>query len=202
MVKVIARTVVALALLIVPAQAFAQLGIGGVVKDTSGALLPGVTVEASSPALIEKTRTAVTDGSGQYQVTNLVPGTYSVTFTLPGFSTVKRDGIGLTGSTFVANVSAELRVGSIEETVIVKAEAPTVDVQNVLQQQTLSHELVSEIPHAQQFFAEAQLIPGVTLTNMPSGVDVGGTAGVPQAALLDHGSKTLDFRLLVDGLSV
>jgi hypothetical protein len=202
MVKVIARAVVMLALLSVPAQALAQLAVAGVVRDTSGGILPGVNVEASSPSLIEKVRTAVTDGSGQYQVVNLVPGTYTVTFTLAGFSTVKREGIELSGQAFVAAVNAEMRVGAVAETVTVQGAAPTVDVQNVIEQQTLSHQLVGEIPAAQQFFTEAQLIPGVVLTNMPGGIDVGGTAGVPQAALLDHGSKTLDFRLDVDGLSV
>src|SRR5712692_3408847 len=97
-------------LVCVPAAAYAQGSIAGVVKDTSGAVLPGVTVEASSPALIEKVRTALTDGTGQYLITNLVPGTYTVTYTLAGFSTVKREGIVLTGS-FVASINAELRVG-------------------------------------------------------------------------------------------
>src|SRR5438552_13956341 len=113
MVKLVARAVVVLALLGVPAQALAQLSIAGVVKDASGGVLPGVSVEASSPALIEKTRTVVTDGNGQYQVVNLAPGTYTVTFTLTGFSTVKREGIALSGNTFVANVSADLRVGAL-----------------------------------------------------------------------------------------
>src|SRR5258706_8562567 len=126
MVKVIGRAVVLLALLGVPAQAFAQLSIAGLVRDTSGAVLPGVSVEASSPALIEKVRSVVTDGNGQYQIVNLVPGTYVVTFTLTGFSTSKRDDIQLTGNTFVATVNAEMRVGALEETVLVRAEAPTV----------------------------------------------------------------------------
>src|SRR5580704_2810234 len=156
MVKVIARAVVLLALLGVPAQALAQLAVAGVVRDTSGAVLPGVNVEASSPALIEKVRTAVTDGSGQYQVVNLVPGTYTVTFTLAGFSTVKREGIELSGQAFVAAVNAEMRVGAVAETVTVQGAAPTVDVQNVIEQQTLSHQLVGEITAAQQFFTEAQ----------------------------------------------
>ena len=93
-------------------------------------MLPGVTVEASSPVLIEKVRTAVTDGSGQYRIVNLRAGTYTVTFTLPGFGTVKREGIELTG-TFVATVNADLRVGTLEETVTVTGETPIVDVQSV-----------------------------------------------------------------------
>ena len=97
-------------LVLVPAAASAQASIAGVVKDASGAVLPGVTVEAASPALIEKVRSVVTDGTGQYKIVDLRPGTYSVTFTLPGFNTFKRDGIELAG-TFTATVNADMRVG-------------------------------------------------------------------------------------------
>ena len=100
-----------LCLALFPVAAFAQASIAGTVKDASGAVLPGVTVEATSPALIEKVRTATTDGAGQYTIENLRPGAYDVTFTLPGFSTVKREGIELTGS-FVATINTELRVGA------------------------------------------------------------------------------------------
>src|SRR5438128_1378960 len=96
--------------------AYAQAAIAGIVKDSSGAVLPGVTVEATSPVLIERVRSAVSDGTGQYRIENLRPGVYAVTFTLTGFSTVKREGIELTGS-FVATVTAELRVGAVEETI-------------------------------------------------------------------------------------
>src|SRR3954462_9072229 len=122
--------VVVLSLLCLPSLALAQGSITGVVKDASGAVLPGVAVEAASPALIEKVRTAITDSSGQYRIVDLRPGTYSVAFSLPGFSSVKRQGIELTGA-FVATVNIELKVGSIEETVTVTGEAPVVDVQSV-----------------------------------------------------------------------
>src|SRR5882757_6712681 len=115
-------------LVLVPAAAFAQASITGVVKDASGAVLPGVTVEASSPALIEKTKSAVTDGTGQYRIIDLRPGTYEVTFTLTGFNAVKRDGIELTGS-FVATVNADLKIGAVAETITVTGETPVVDVQ-------------------------------------------------------------------------
>src|SRR5437660_4319731 len=105
-------------LAMVPAAAYAQSSITGVVKDSSGAVLPGVTVEASSPVLIEKVRSAVTDGSGQYRIVDLLPGTYAVVFTLPGFSTVRREGVELTGS-FAASINADLKVGSLEETITV-----------------------------------------------------------------------------------
>lgn len=125
------------ALVLLPAAARAQVNvaasIAGVVRDTSGAVLPGVTVEASSPALIEKLRFAVTDGTGQYLLVDLRPGTYIVTFSLPGFSTVRREGIELSGS-FTATVNADLRVGSLEETITVIGETPIVDVRSTRRQ--------------------------------------------------------------------
>src|SRR5882762_1791223 len=116
---------------IVPAGLNAQTGasIAGTVKDATGQVIPGVTVEAASPALIEKTRAAVTDGTGQYKIVGLVPGIYTVTFTLAGFSTFKREGIELGGS-FVASVNAELKVGTVAETITVTGETPIVDVQS------------------------------------------------------------------------
>src|SRR5436190_5212476 len=103
---------------ILPSATWAQVTLAGTVKDTSGAVLPGVTVEASSPVLIEKTRTATTNGVGQYAIVDLRPGTYSVTFTLAGFSAVKREGVVLEGS-FIATVNADLKVGGVAETVVV-----------------------------------------------------------------------------------
>ena len=123
-------------LVLVPAAAYAQASIAGVVKDPSGAVLPGVTVEAASPALIERVRSVVTDGSGQYKVVDLRPGTYSVTFALPGFSALKREGIELAG-TFTATVNADLRVGAVEESVTVTGDTPVVDIQSVTQQRVL-----------------------------------------------------------------
>src|SRR6266436_6334961 len=118
-----------LCLALLPAIASAQTsGLAGTVRDASGAVLPGVTVEASSPALIERTRSAVTDGAGQYKIIELRPGTYSVTFTLPGFSVVKRDNVELT-SDFTAAINADLKVGALEETITVSAESPIVDTQ-------------------------------------------------------------------------
>src|SRR3990170_2560117 len=111
-----------------PSIALAQASLTGIVRDTSGAVLPGVTVEAASPVLIEKVRSAVTDGAGQYRIIDLRPGTYTVTFTLAGFTTLKREGLELSGE-FVVTLNPELRVGGVEETVTVTGEAPTIDVQ-------------------------------------------------------------------------
>src|SRR6476620_12295733 len=112
------RVVLVGCLLLVPVVAVAQGAIAGQVKDTSGAVLPGVTVEAASPVLIEKTRTAVTDGAGNYKIENLRPGMSSVSFTLTGFNTFKRDNVELTGSQIVT-IHADLRVGAVEETITV-----------------------------------------------------------------------------------
>jgi hypothetical protein len=133
-------TVFVVGVLLMGVDAFAQqttASIGGSVKDATGAVLPGVTVEAASPALIEKVRNVVTDGSGNFKIVDLRPGTYSVTFTLPGFGTVRREGIELTGG-FAATANAELKVGTLEETVIVAGASPVVDVQNSRAQRVLS----------------------------------------------------------------
>src|SRR5262245_11977782 len=123
----VAAAVMGLALL--PGAAFGQIQTGtisGVVMDAAGGVLPGVTVEASSPALIEKIRTATTDGEGIYRVINLAPGTYTVTFTLPGFSTVRREELELSaGVTLPLNI--EMKVGALEETITVSGTTPLVD---------------------------------------------------------------------------
>src|SRR5262245_37537419 len=132
-------------LVVIPAAVHAQGSIAGIVKDTSGAVLPGVTVEAASPALIEKVRSVSTDGAGQYTIVDLRPGTYTVTFTLAGFSTVRREGIELSGN-FTATVNADLRVGALEETITVSGAAPVVDVQSVAEQKVMSKEIIDNIP--------------------------------------------------------
>lgn len=176
-------------------------GIAGVVKDTSGAVIPGVTVEASSPALIEKVRSAVTNSQGLYQIIDLRPGVYSVTFSLPGFSTVRRDGIELSAS-FTATVNAELKVGAIEETITVSGQAATVDTRNVVQQKVLTDELRSALPTARSIQTMAIVIPGMvaTATNRPSGQDVGGLSG-DRGQVLIHGSRGGDMTIQLDGLS-
>src|SRR6187401_1294452 len=128
--------------LFAPVMARAQgASIAGVVKDTSGAVLPGVTVEAASPVLIEKAREAVTDTSGRFQIVDLRPGTYTVTFSLAGFNTVKREGVAVSGSAAVT-VDSELRVGSLEETITVTGESPLVDVSSTTQQRVLSSDII------------------------------------------------------------
>src|SRR5437763_13529380 len=187
-----------LACVLVPAFAFAQASIVGTVKDSSGAVLPGVTVEASSPELIEKTRTAVSDGTGQYRIENLRPGTYTVSFILTGFSTVKREGIELMG-TFAATVNADLRVGAVAETVTVSGETPIVDVQSVKRQQTLTNDVIAAIPTARVYHSIMNLVPGV---NTSGTQDVGGLAGPSVIVFAVHGGRLSEGRLQVDGLAV
>jgi hypothetical protein len=140
-------TFVVVGLLMLPVAAAAQnlASIAGVVRDASGAVLPGVTVEAASPALVEKQRVVVTDDTGQYRIEALRPGPYTVTFTLTGFSTVRRDGIELTGS-FTANISVQLSVGSLEETITVTGTSPVVDVQNTVQQRVVDRAVLDNVP--------------------------------------------------------
>ncbi len=180
-----------------PALAFAQASIAGAVKDATGALLPGVTVEASSPALIEKVRTVVSDGAGQYRIIDLRPGTYSVTFTLPGFNVFKRDGIELTGS-FTATVDAELKLGSVEETVTVSGQASVVDVQSASLQRVISKDIIDAIPAGRGQSALAVLIPGMTA----GGQDVGGSNNQSLSAISIHGGRGTDQRQSVDGLTL
>jgi hypothetical protein len=188
--------VCALAMLL-PGMAYAQASIAGVVRDASGAVIPGVTVEAASPALIEKVRTVVTDGSGQYRIIELRPGAYTVTFTLAGFNTVKREGIELEG-TFVATVNAEMRVGALEETITVTGAASVVDTQSARQQAVMSRDVVRDIPTSRSYFALAVLIPGVNTSQR----DVGGTSLNQAGNYTIHGGRNADGRVSVDGVTV
>jgi len=176
--------------------------ITGVVKDSSGAVLPGVTVEATSPALIEKVRSVSTDASGQYRIEALRPGTYTVTFTLASFATLKREGVELTGS-FVATVNAELKLGAIEETVTVTSQSPLVDVQSSRQQRVFDKEVLDAIPQGRTPVTAAILVPGVTVSTFGSIQDVGGAANITLTGgqLAIHGSNTDDHRQMIDGVS-
>ena len=144
--RILGATLVLVALFVVaPSSAFAQASITGTVRDTSGAVLPGVTVEASSPALIEKVRTATTDGNGLYRIVDLRAGEYTVTFSLQGFTSVKREGVTLEGS-FNATINGELRVGALTETITVTGESPIVDVSSVKRQMVFDNDIISAIP--------------------------------------------------------
>jgi hypothetical protein len=182
-------------------SAYAQASITGVVRDPSGAVLPGVTVEASSPALIEKARVVTTDGGGQYRIVDLRPGTYAVTFTLAGFSTSRREGIELTGE-FVATVDVEMRVGALEETVTVTGESPIVDIQRTTQQRVFTQDVIEAIPVGRSHINIAVLIPGLTAIQPGRGAlaDVGGTNNLQNTMFTIHGGRTSDTRLQFDGV--
>ncbi|MSO29689.1 MAG: TonB-dependent receptor [Acidobacteria bacterium] len=181
-----------------PAAALAQASITGVVKDSSGAVLPGVTVEASSPELIEKVRTVVSDSGGQYQIVSLRPGTFAVTFALAGFNTLKRDGIELTGN-FTATVNAELRVGSLEETLTVTGEAPIVDVSNANRQRVLRQDIIDALPNNRVPAFMASLVPGINMNSQ----DVGGSQGNTDGGrITTHGSRITDLRTMASGVSI
>ena len=182
-----------------PAAVFAQGTIAGVVRDVSGAVLPGATVEAASSVLIEKVRSVASDTTGQYRIVDLRPGTYSVTFTLPGFTTVKRDGIELSGD-FVATVNGDLRVGNLEETITVTGESPIVDVQSARVQTVLDRDVLTAIPSSRGANGIQALVPGLTvgLTNGDSGGITGGSGGM---AGFIHGARASDSRTLHDGIN-
>ena len=175
--------------LLLPATAGAQGSISGLVEDTTGGILPGVTVEADSPVNIEGTITAFTDGAGRYTIVNLRPGTYTVTFTLPGFNTFVRDGLVLIGNTAL-QIDAQMAVGALEETVTVSGESPVVDVQQVRRQFVATRQMMDVLPAARTFSARALLIPGVRNTGMGEG----------QYWPAVHGSTWKDAQTMNDGM--
>ena len=184
-------------LLALPATALAQSAMTGVVRDTSGAVLPGVTVEAASDALIEKSKVAVTDGEGRYLIPDLRPGTYVVTFSLTGFSSIRREGITLP-SEFTMTLNADLRVGALEESITVTGDAPIVDVTTAVHTSVLNREAIDAIPTGRTIQGMGQLIVGVNLS-LP---DTGGARSMQQTYMSTHGMSTAQNTVLVDGMMV
>ena len=187
----------------------AQASITGVVRDASGDVVPGVTVEVASPALIERTRAGVTDGRGFYRIIDLPGGTYTVTFTLTGFTTIKREGVELEGA-FAAQVNGELSVGALTETVLVSAQAPIVNVQSAQREDVLRRDVITTLPIARDWMSLATLIPGMRVTGLGGGTDMGGlnlgeivtTVQMEGAGATGFGSRGFgEGRLQVDGLS-
>jgi hypothetical protein len=183
-------------LFLVPSAAYAQAQITGTVTDTSGAALPGVSVEAASPALIEGTRTVVTDTSGQYRLVDLRPGLYTVSFSVSGFRTYKRERVELPDN-FVATINAEMQLGNLEETVVVTGESPIVDVQSVRRITVLGGETLRELPVARTYGSLLQMNPTVTATENR---DVQTTPG--RQFFSGAGGRANEGRVEVDGLSV
>src|SRR3954463_12753655 len=173
--------------------------IAGSVKDATGAVLPGVAVEVTSPALIEKVRTATTDSAGAYAVISLPIGTYSVTFTLTGFGTIKREAIDIVAN-FTATINAEMKVGQVAETVTVTGESPLVDVQGTITNRAVTPDLIKALPNGGTMYQLSAMMPGVFISG---GQDVGGSSGSPVGAQLStHGGPGSDEVQMLDGLRV
>jgi hypothetical protein len=181
--------------LLIPASAFAQASLTGVVRDTSGGVIPGVTVEAASPALIEKVRSTVTDNDGLYRIVDLRPGTYTLTFSLPGFTTVRREGLELAGA-ITLTIPAEMRVGALEETITVTGATPVVDVENVHTQTVLSQDVIAALPATRAYGAVLNAIPGLT-------VDNNGLETTPTMTFFSsHGGPSNEGRMQINGMTV
>jgi hypothetical protein len=199
----LARVVLLAPLVLHSSVAWAQQasGVAGTVRDSTGSVLPGVTVEATSPVLIEKVRSVSTDGGGQYSLVDLRPGIYVVTFTLPGFNTVRREGVELTAG-FTATVNADMRVGALEETVTVTGASPLVDTRNVRQQSVVSNEIIETLPTGTIGVSNlAAFTPGLTTT---AGSNVGGSAGTFNSASVIsttfHGKR--NAKMMYDGMVI
>ena len=203
--RLVTRSVCVLSLVCAPSVLWAQgsASIAGSVTDATGGVLPGVTVEAGGPALIEKVRAVVTDGAGQYKIVSLPPGVYAVTFSLTGFSTARRVGIELTTG-FTATINGELKVGSVEETILVSGRTPLVDVQNSSKPVVMTRETVDALPTGKNYFELATLIPGVQLMNGPNaGTGMGGSTGTDTSTkLASHGGRVGDMVIELNGMSV
>ena len=185
-------------LLLLPALARAQATLTGTVADSSGAVLPGVTVEAASDVLIEKVRSATTDGAGLYRIVDLRPGTYSLTFTLPGFTVVKRENVQVSG---VGNIqiNAEMRVGAVQETITVTGETPVVDVQSTRRQATIDSDTVNSIPIARGYGNVLATVPGIQISG------AGGTTsatGIAASFFTSNGGRTNEGRIQIAGMNV
>jgi hypothetical protein len=199
--RVVNVTAALAGLLLLPSLVFAQATIAGVVRDASAAVLPGVTVEASSPALIEKSRTVVSDGTGQYRITDLPPGSYVLNFSLVGFATVKREGVAVSGSGVIA-VNVDLRVGALQETVTVSGASPIVDTQSVRREVVLNSETLSTLPATRGYGSALAAVPAL---------NIGGVAGAgattapttPQMMFFTaHGGASGEGRVMTNGLTV
>jgi hypothetical protein len=184
-----------IALLGQPAAAGAQSAIAGMVTDESGAVLPGVTVEARSPALIEQGRSAVSNEQGQYRIIELRPGVYTVTFTLPGFRTVVREGVDLPAN-FIAPINARMQIGTLEETVTVTGASPVVDVQSANRREVVDRTLIDTLPQGRNYATILATMPAVVSGQF----DVGGSEQTQQFPSAAYGGAPDDMAFMIDGM--
>src|SRR6188472_1749545 len=183
------------AIVLLPSLVLAQGTLTGTVRDQSGAALPGVTVEAASPALIEKARTALTDNTGQYRLPGLNPGTYSLTFRLSGFNVVRREGIELSGTATVT-IPIELQVGTLTETVTVSGETPVVDLQSTQRETVLSNELVQAVPGNRSVGTLLNAVPGLVVND-------GALAASPTMTFFAaRGGPINEGRMAINGMTI
>lgn len=202
MARVLAAALTAVVCLVFTAAAATAQGSGagtitGIVRDSSGGVLPGVTVEVSSPALIEKVRSTATDSDGSYRIPELRPGAYAVTFTLTGFATLRREGLQLT-SNFTASINVELTVSTLEETITVTGQTPLVDTTTATQRTTITRDVLAAVPTSQSALGIASLMPSVV--QPPNVQDVGGSVGERSVRISIHGTRTSDARLRQEGM--
>ena len=190
------RVVLAAAVMLLPSLTFGQGTLTGTVRDPQGSVIPGVTVEASSEALIEKVRTAITDDTGQWRIIDLRPGIYRVSFTLSGFSTIVREDIELTGSTTLT-VPAVLRVGNLAEQISVTAETPVVDVQSVKREVVLQQEFVAALPATRNYAALLNSIPALNV-----GIGISAETTPDMQLFSARGGDINEGRITVDGMTV
>ncbi|HVQ13850.1 MAG TPA: TonB-dependent receptor, partial [Vicinamibacterales bacterium] len=181
----------------VPSLVHAQATLAGVVRDTSGAVLPGVTVEASSSVLIEKTRRAISDGTGQYRITDLPPGSYNLSFALAGFNAVQRQGVQVTGSGVIP-INAEMRLGALQETVTVTGETPIVDTQSTRREMVINAEALATLPVTRSYGTLLAAIPGITTDNTSRGA----MTEPFMTFFTSNGGRANEGRMLINGLPV
>jgi hypothetical protein len=184
--------------LLIPAPAHAQATLAGTVVDASGGVLPGVTIEASSPTLIEKVRTATTDASGQYRIIDLRPGLYRLTFTLTGFTTIIRENVEVTGNQTIS-INAELRVGGVQETITVVGETPVVDIQSTRRVATIDGEVVNQIPIARGYGNVLATVPGIQLSGAGS---ITSSTGLAPSFFTSNGGRNNEGRIQIAGMNV
>ena len=195
--KPLSAVLLAIVFLVLPSAVHAQSTFSGVVRDSSAAVLPGVTVEATSPVLIEQSRSAVTDEQGRYTIVDLRPGIYKLTFTMTGFTTLVRDNVELASNVTVP-INVDLRVGALEESITVSGQTPLVDVQNAQRTQVVAREVIDVLPTTRNMQSAGSIVPGIK-TSRP---DVGGSQGMEQTYMRTHGADDRHTTIQVDGMMV
>jgi hypothetical protein len=194
--RLLASVVFAAAAVLLPSLVLAQGTLTGTVRDASGAVLPGVTVEAASDVLIEKVRTATTGSTGQWRIVDLRPGLYRVTFTLNGFQTVVREAVEMTGSATLT-IPAELRVGNLAEEIVVTAETPVVDVQSVKREVVLQSEFIQSLPATRNYSSILQMIPAINV-----GFAISSETTPEMQLFTARGGDANEGRITIDGMTV